>query len=74
MVRGKGAASSTLDIREHPTRPTRPEGAPGLIPSPAQARLFVRPVGSTASGSRSIRSHISRLHLRVCKRHVILLQ
>jgi hypothetical protein len=56
MVRGTGAVSytyldtvyTTLGIRAHPTRPTRPEGAPGLVPKPAQARLFVRPVGSTA--------------------------
>jgi hypothetical protein len=44
MVRGTGAASytysatvyTTSGIRAHSTRPTRPEGAPGLIPSPAQ--------------------------------------
>jgi hypothetical protein len=54
MVRGTGAASytylatvyTTLGIRARPTRPTRPEGAPGLVPRPTQARLFVRPVGS----------------------------
>ena len=55
MVRGTEAVSYTylatvytiLGIRACPTRPTRPEGAPGLVPRPAQARLFVRPVGST---------------------------
>src|SRR2546421_8483279 len=54
-VRGTRAASYTYfvtvytmsGIRVCPTRPTRPEGAPGLVPRPAQARLFVRPVGST---------------------------
>ena len=58
MVRGTGAASYTylatvytiLGIRACPTRPTRPEGGPGLVPRPAQARLFVRPVGSTVLG------------------------
>ena len=57
MVRGTGAAKlyliwlqSTLVfcIMMCLTRPTRPEGGPGLVPRPAQARLFVRPVGSTA--------------------------
>ena len=41
---------TTSGIRARPTRPTRPEGTPGLVPRPAQARLFVRPVGSTALG------------------------
>jgi hypothetical protein len=49
MVRGTGAASyiylatvyTTLGIRAHPTGPARPEGAPGLVPRPGQARLFV---------------------------------
>ena len=57
MVRGMRAAIytylptvyTTLGIRARPTRPTRPKGIPGLVPRPAQARLFVRPVGSTAS-------------------------
>jgi hypothetical protein len=55
MVRGTGAANytylaavpTTLGIRARPTGPARPEGAPGLVPRPAQARLFVRPVGNT---------------------------
>jgi hypothetical protein len=50
MVRGTGAASYTylatvytiLGIRACPTRPTRPEGTPGLVPRPDQTRLFVR--------------------------------
>jgi hypothetical protein len=52
MVRGTGAASYTylataytaLGIRARPTRPTRP----------AQARLFVRLVGSTARDSTGL--------------------
>ena len=55
MVRGTRAASytylatvyTTLGIRARPARPTRSEGAPGLVPRPARARLFVRPVEST---------------------------
>jgi hypothetical protein len=55
MIRGTRAAIythlatvyTTFGIRARPTRPTRPEGTPGLVPRPAQARLFVRPVGST---------------------------
>ena len=55
MVRGMRAAIytylatvyTTLGIRARPTRPTRPKGIPGLVPRPAQARLFVLPVGST---------------------------
>jgi hypothetical protein len=49
---------TTLGIRARPTRPTRPEGAPGLVPSPAQPRLFVRPVGSTRyDSSLQLSSH-----------------
>jgi hypothetical protein len=62
MVKGTGAASYTylatvytiLGIRACPTRPIRPEGTPGVVPRPGQARLFVRPVGSIARGGQFV--------------------